>query len=221
MPRVENWKTVLFLSIIIPASLFVSLRVTGTLRGSMSISNIANVEKISWITDRPTTQRYVRFDSWVKNYYSSGIFSVNFSIQISDYTEDALGPYSFVGDDILLLSMHSTVEIAKGFVHSMILRIPQTDRYSSFDLISDEDAMKLNNLAMVKIVDSSSLHEGVFETTAINQSTHYSFWKVSEWVFHDTNNLSHQITITLETVYFNGTTYCQTNIPIKLEVTVP
>lgn len=204
-----------------------SLRVTGTLHGPVSVSDIVNVEKTSWSTSRPwstarpTTPPFVRFDSWAKNYYANGIFSANFSIHILDYSEDALGPYVFIGDDIIYLAMYSTAEIFKGFVHSMTLRISQTDRYSSFDLIDDTDAMKLTNLAQVKIVDSSSLHEGVFETTAINQSAQYSFWKVSEWVFHDTNNLSHQVEITLETVYFNGTTYCQANIPIELEVTIP
>lgn len=65
------------------------------------------------------------------------------------------------------------------------------------------------------------IHDEYFKVVGVNQPKNASLSILCWWAFFDEDSSDHWVTVTLETVYLNRTSYQKVIIPISLGVLVP
>jgi len=215
MWNLRNWKTAWLLAMIIPISLLVTFRFTGTMQGPVEISETMTADTLFWNMSRPSD--FFDVENNITNSYVNNVFSNNLTIYSLSYVEND-GMLGF--DDGLWISLTGSSTTIDGFIYSMDIRFSKTDENATLDIIDDPDWMHLRGLAKENIVDGSQYREAFFETKSDGKPKECMLKFCPVWVFFDFNALDHWLSITLETVYFDGASYRQVNVPIQIGVLV-
>lgn len=206
------------LSIILPMGLLVSFRFTGILKEPPTTQTIP-VEATIWSISRPIGVDIITIDKWMKNSYANSAVSIELSVQFVGYYENQLDFPSGGDDDVAYLRIIATANVSDGFIYSMAVRFPEVDGNAVLYIDMNKDFRNLVNLQEGSIGCSSRYKGGAyFMAYSLNRSKNASLSILSYWVFLDQDSVNHAMTATLETTYFNGTTYLRVGLPIQLSV---
>lgn len=201
------------LSIVVPVSLLVTLRLTGVIPEP---PETITIEAISWNMNRP--KDLTAFTNLkVINLFGNENISADLSVSIDTYFENSP---AFDYNDVFWLIINATAKVNNGFIYSMVVKFSQVD--TNAILIMDETPVfiSLRNLSIQSIRATATYkHEAGFTTVSFDQSKDCSLQILVHWIFFDKENgAKHPITATLELTYFNGTIYQRIAIPVSLEV---
>ena len=211
----KKWASAALLSILIPISLLATSRLAGITPEPLTPETV-QVETVNWKTFRPSQDDETIFHRTQSTYQDASVF-IELNVTLCKYEENGIY-WPFEGGDGFNLRLTATANLTNGFVHSFVIRFYNGDSNSSLAVHRDPDAIRLHNVDLKDIVDL----EPTSSVTAlgIGQPGNSMLEIFPLWVFHDQNSIDHQMTVTLETIYFNGAAYREIVMPIQLEVTI-
>ncbi len=220
LPSNRKWLSLAVLAIIIPISVLTTFKLTGIIPEPPNTETI-EVDTVSWNMTRPSSTASFHGVT-VENFYGDDIVPISLGVHVNTYFEN-----DECWGDSLWVTVNGTIQVQRGFIHSMCIRFSQTDENAFLSIhtlvpLGSSDRLKypkLYNLEMQNLVSFGSIgQEACASAVGVNQPKNSSLEVVVSWHFLDPNNISHWITASLETVYFNGTAYRKVIMPIRLEV---
>ncbi len=126
--------------------------------------------------------------------------------------------WPFEGCDGFHLRLTATANLSNGFVHSVVIRFYIGDSNATLAVHKNPEAIRLHNVILKDIVDL----EPTSSVTALGigqpGNSRLEIWPL--WVFYDQNTIDQEMTVTLETIYFNGAAYREIVMPIQLEAAI-
>jgi hypothetical protein len=202
------------LSILVPLSLLVTLRLTGVLPEPPTPETIT-IDAVGWDTTRPAFLK--RIDEWAENSYSQSAISASLKVHIDFYFENSL---SWGGLDGLMFIVYCNVNLSEGYLHSVTVEFTQIDNHAAIDIDAGEelDHITATSLSVEKIVDFVLGKTGYLEATGVDRPKEVFLRFPAAWMFTDENNINHTLSATTTLTYFNGTTYQKVKIPIQMEI---
>jgi hypothetical protein len=212
----QSWKAVLFLSIILPVSLFTAFRLTGTFPEPAKISEVITAAGVAWNMTRPS--RTANLNVTTTNFYSDGNLKQTMSVFAAVYSEN-YPEYPAWNSDYLTLRVRGGANVSDGFICSVKVIFSQIDEKAVVEINMNSEAIELNGCRKDNVrIFGDHTQTAYFEATAVDQARDCSLGALVAWVFLDDKTADHGIVATFETTYFNGTVYKQINIPIFSEV---
>lgn len=204
----RSFKALALLSITVPIGLLVAFRLAGVLRGPMAIA-----ETITLGVNRKELERpYGPIDigERLQSYYGVDI-SVNQSVYVDDYHHQA---FRYGGSSYVSLLINVNASTAMGYVRDVNLLLHEDHEDSKLNFIDEDLMIQLENLSVTDLKDWAK--EVSLNLTGVNRP-HSGYYRVPvDWVLLGPDNQSHQLDITSEVVYFNGTVYKKIIQPFQL-----
>jgi hypothetical protein len=194
--------------------LLATFRLTGILQEPLTPETIT-VEAVTWNMSRPKFT--IPIGEQVINSYNDSVISAFLNIDIGAYYEDhplLWGLYDGIDANSIV-----TINVTRGFVHSIFMKFSQIDENATLEIIEDPHAIELNNIGLKAIRDGRIAY---IEAYGMNQPRYCKLgMRCVLWLFLDESRImDHSITISLEVIYFDGTIYRKVILPIILEVLV-
>jgi hypothetical protein len=216
MWSLRNWKTAWLLAIVLPISLLVTFRFTGTLNGPAEISQTMTAGTLFWNMSRPVGVDIITIDEWINNSYADNFISISSRIHVGEYIENKVNWPSDGNDDVMDMIIGVYANVSKGFIYSATVRISKPDAYAFLNIIDDPDWMEMDYLVKMKIQDGTPSHEALFSATSIDEPIQCALKITFFWVLLDQNNIDHLETLRLEIMYFDGVAYRKVILPTQL-----
>ena len=217
MWNLRSWKTVFVLSIILPAGLFTTFRLTGTLQGPITITETITAETVTWNMSRPISN-YELINQSVKNSYENSGISLNFDIKVLEYYENDID-FPAWGNDYVKLRVSVEADASKGFIYSAKVIFSSTETDAVLVIYEASDSWIVKNLENKRTrLYGSYEYEAYVEAYGQNRPYTCSLSFLAAWIFLDENTTTHEIRLTLETIHYNETVYEKIVTPMKLEV---
>jgi hypothetical protein len=164
---------------------------------------------------RPAAQVYY-YNECVRNSYFDDAAMMNSSVRFEDYDENHPNP--MIGDSLWFI-VNVTAYTYKGFIYSISVGFSFTDSEALLSIHALPPWPKTYNLNIADLVTLGSNTQRAYASAiCVDQPEKSSLEIMVSWHFLDPNNMSHWITASLETVYFNGTAYRKVIMPIQLGV---
>jgi len=165
---------------------------------------------VTWNITRPIGENFiVTFYENVSNSYISDTVSVSLELVIYSFEARRIGDSEHLG-----MRLNASAIITDGFIHLMVIKFYSEWRNSSLNINEDSDRFVLRNIEIQEIDDNKE--EPYIDAQADGKPTSCMLKNHFYWNFYDLNSLDHQLTVTLEATYFNGTAYRRAVIPIQL-----
>jgi hypothetical protein len=213
LPSSRKWLSLAVLAIIIPIGVLTTFKLTGIIPEPQTIAKTIEAETITWNMTRPSEVKTFH-DLAVENFYSDTIASISLGVHVDHYLENS----EDLGDS-LWVTINSTMQVQKGFIYSVCIRFSQTDDNAFLSIHKIPPWPKTYNLNIADLVTLGSNTQRAYASAIyVDQPEKSSLEIMVSWHFLDPNNMSHWITASLETVYFNGTAYRKVIMPIQLGV---
>jgi hypothetical protein len=204
----NKWLSLSLLAIIVPASLLVSFKLIGILKGPLH-SETVTLEALSWQLERPST--FMSIDKVMENNYSDSTISVSTVCEVYVYYQDSL---TFLGEDGIIFGVN--ISVMQGLAAIMSVKFYPIDNSSVICISGDSRLVTLSNATMTGL-ERYAVHETEAYVCAdvYDKPCSIALSYVS-WVFNEENVEDHQLLITPEVTYFNGTAYRKLVFPIYL-----
>jgi len=198
-------------AVILPMSLLTTFKLTGIIPEPITPETFV-VEAKSWSGER--TPRATALKEKIANSYSDDLASINFEVSVGTY---CVGDSTWNYLDFLNLHISASANITEGFIYSMDVKFLKGNNYTSaMKIFQDSALLELQNLQIEKFHSSwSGSDEAYITTTAKAKPTECQLICNVNWIFIN-QNVDDNATATLETTYFNGTTYQKIVMPIHL-----
>lgn len=214
MKRVNgnNWKALLFLSIIIPMGLLTTFKFAGII-SQPQITETIEQPIVTWNMPSPDQHPFLINRSLVNVYFDS-VACINFSLFLWDYSTDV-----FISGDRIESLPSFSVSVSHGFVNSATIKF-EIDNYSWLDIIEDPvgGMLSTENLHIISIEDGQGVLPSYVIAETINKPIHCLMELTVFWHLFDGTAYDHTLKSTLEVVYFDGQAYKKIILPIELEV---
>lgn len=205
---------IIFLSIVLPVSLFAALRLAGVF-SEPATPEILAAEIVDWSMSRP--YRYEAISGLVNNSYTDNGASVDVVVHVRYYYEN--DPVLF-GLDNVYSDMLVNVSVNEGFVESLFVNFTKLDEHAALDVSEDMDTMQMVNVEVSKISDWNLVfgRDAYIRATSVNHPKNASLRLIFAWIFNDPDNADHLLAVTLEATVFNGGKYQRIQVPIQMQV---
>lgn len=211
-PNGPELKSLLILSIVVPVSLLVTLRLTGILQEPPTLETIT-AESVSWRLDRPSmTVELV--DERIENALNNDEASVGIGVQITSYRENS-GSWPFDGRDGVTFRVHVNATMEPGFAASFAVGFRPINPNAFVFVRSDALVSHNATVNRMKRIGTSTSEPYILATVV--DSPCYLSTQV-HWVFYDQNLEEHQLRVTFEFTYRNTSMYKTLVLPILLEM---
>ncbi len=211
-PNGREMKALFILSIIVPVSLLVTLRLTGILQEPITISETITLETIEWEFQRPS--QTVTLDDELKSSYSSDEISVAMRVLMGKYSDD---DPAFNYDYVTIgVTANLTVTNLNSFVEGVYVVI-RKDSQSTVNWMDTE--LHFENLSLAERVGGYSWNTHAYiKLTGVNHSSSVYLSAAFFWSLLTSNNQTHQMELAFELTYFNGTAYKKVIQPFQLKI---
>ncbi|MGQ9459969.1 MAG: hypothetical protein ACUVRA_01890 [Candidatus Bathyarchaeaceae archaeon] len=216
----RDLKVLTLLAVVLPVSLLVSFRLAGILQEPKTIIETITLEAVEWEIERPDVI-WGPINEIVQNTYTDDGCSILFDILIASYIT---GPDRYGGSDFLSLGAEVKANVSEGFVEG--LRISFSENYSGSQIdILEQDFPISENLETRNVVDyvdgAGGIGEGLkgyVEADGVNKPSHvyYRIWV--DWILRSPENESHEMEVSLQLTYNNGTAFKKVVLPIILKL---
>lgn len=214
----KKQKAAILLSLIVPLSLLITFRFGGILQSPINPETYI-VEAVTWNMTRPN--KWITLLETLTNSYDDDVLSTTFKVGIGGYYENHVWGLGDCNYDSVEIRFDVVANMTTGFIRSLVIRFSQVDVNASFDVNPDPYYIFLYNLTLSAISQAWATDRGYIEAYAMNNRNGYNLTMFGQWVFYDDNNTNHNITFTLETLYYNGTAYRKAEMPIQISVQIP
>jgi hypothetical protein len=213
----RRFRALMILSIVVPVGLLASFKLAGLL-GPAAISETTTLETIEWVFERPN--QTVHIDDQLNATYDIDGLSVAFDLILGVYDNDE--PV-FYNNDLISIGMriNSTVTSPNSFIESVYVVVGKDSQPSLFGWISTYFGNSIN-LSLVAVSSGRTIGENYKQAYARlngeDNPEEIYFWATAEWSLLTPNNISHQIEVTYEFTYYNGTAYNKIIQPFQLKI---
>jgi hypothetical protein len=212
-----KWASIALLTIMVPMSLLVTIRLTRVLPEPKTPENVI-AEPVNWNMSRP--KDIIRVNEKIRNFYVDEVASVDLRILVDYYTENDW-TYAF-GKDLLRLFIYTNTSVFEGFIESLDIYFREEGNSSMVWIYQDPDWISLVNLKIRSITDRYYNVENdikaYIKAVSVNQPKYVYMSRPIGWQLLDQNNLNHELEIALEFTYRNGPVYKKVMMPIFLQV---
>lgn len=223
VPDLKNWKVAFLISIIIPVGLLVTFKLTGILQGPITISETKTLQPVKWKFDRLGVSCKMKDE--VNASHLEHDFSMNQSVFIDHYFE-ASSDYG--GRDSVSMLVSIRAEVFDGHIESvyMVFRENYTkSKVYFFGMVRDPHQFthKFENLSLVNFAHMGRGYEdyymkGFLELAGVDDPRGIYIRQPVHWILPSSYNQTHQMEITFQVTYFNGTTYNRIDQPFQLTI---
>jgi hypothetical protein len=213
----RKWFSLAALAIIIPIGLLTTFKLTGIMPESATVAETIEVDAITWnMTRPPDTVGFV--GKKTENRYDDSLTKIEMYVHVFNYFEnlEELG-------DCSSFSVNASAHVEEGFVYSMFVGLSEIDPEAVLIIPRSDPWLEMYNLKTESAVTTgSNSREAYIRATALNQPADCSLKIDVSWHFLDTkqNNLDHHVTVTVETIVYNGSAYKRIITPIKMNMLI-
>lgn len=203
-----HFKVVFMLSVILPATLFTSLKLGGILGKQIAIAETITLNQVELEKPRATQRKNYFVES---PSYSDGELSANFAIGI-DVLGTLLNPMG--------VKINSTVTHPEAFIESISIIFHRDCQPSTIEWL--QNYFDFKNLFLLHMLsgytwDNASFKEAHVVLVGINNARDVSFYGALIWGFlTDDINQTHQMEVEYKITYYNGTVYKEIIQPFRL-----
>ncbi len=218
--QVSKWQTLFLMSLVIPIGVLTGFKVSGLSPHPLTPETIL-IDAVRESMIRPGGSVFSGLPNLINLYDDQSAFFCNLSVNAGIYMENYQGPPSNGGDYFpLQIACHASVN--DGYIYSMTIGAHKTDMNATIafqQLIPP--CIVLNNLE-----DHGFHYDGTwpgrnarFITSALGEPKVCSISKVViYWWFNDKNDVTHNLEVSLETIYFLNGSFFNATVPVELEV---
>lgn len=210
-------KALFVLSIVAPVSILASLRLTGILQEPIAISETITLEAIKWEFERP--EDYMHIDHILESKYVDDGLSVAFRLIVGIYEENSTVRY---GADYIALgvSINSTATKPNANIKNIYVVFHTVFQPSLVDWV--HTYFNYQNLSLLGISSGRTSEEDYQDAYVrlanLNNTERIRFWATAEWSLLTPNTQTHQMGVTYELIYYNGTSYKKIIQPFQLNI---
>lgn len=196
----RNLKALTLLSVVLPISLLVSFRLTGILQEPITISETITLETIKWEFER--LNQTVTLNETLESQYSNSEMSTIMRVMIGSYIDHDPGFDDYV---TMGVSTNSTITTLNGFVESVYITLHKDNQCI---VEWQETLFHFENLSLVgKVEGFIRDREAYINLRNMNHSKVIYLSATPTWFLLTPNSQTHQMEITFELTYYNGTAY--------------
>jgi hypothetical protein len=202
---------VLILSLVIPISLIVSFRAANVTHEPLAIAETLTLGTVSREFERPgLVISYV--NETVETHYSGDI-AVNQSIELCAFSNE---DFDYGGSACLEMRFNVTAQVNGGFIEALNLTLE--DGYESARIDESRYIMDMSGLLVSH--SSADFERKVFvQLSGVDCPKNVSFCLPFSWVLYSPYTQAHQLDVTSEITYYNGTVYKKVIQPFQLKLT--
>lgn len=207
-------KAFFILSIVVPVGLLTTLRLTGILKGPITVAETKTLETVEWEFQRP--DNYLAILKTLRVPFVQNGLSATFNLMIDQYVP---GTLVFRDDWVYVtVMMNSTVTDPHVFIKSVDVAFNMDNQSRLGVPITRGVEYSAENLSLT---DYSWNHEGTkvymsFEGMDRPKDAYLSAYDI--WILINSNNQTHQLEVTYELTYYNGTAYSRVIQPFQIRV---
>jgi len=204
---------ILFLLIVIPIGLLAAW--LSGLIGREVIAGEAFLDSVAWEFARP--EKYFVVDEPLKaSYEDDGILATSI-IYVYDYRERAHGLEVFGDEVVFALSLNLTTANRQTFI--MRVNITFNENYTLSGISWYESSLHARNLSVAERIHRMDYGlKYSLRLNGANNPRNAYFSSDFKWRLHSHNNQSHQMDVTCEITYYNGTAIKKVVQPFRLTV---
>ena len=210
IPNLKTWRTAFLLSIIVPVGLLVTFRLTGIMKGPLTIAETATLKALEWEFTRPSPDKFVVINKSLNSNYASSDIALKQRVLIAEYAP------RFMDDPFLDLAVetNSTVINRNGFIECIYIAFKD---FKPCEIILLRTMLNPLNLTIVGIEYGGT--DCYIDLTCMNHARQaYFSIDLFHWFLRTTSTQNNYGRIIIETIYYNGTTYKKLIQPFELKV---
>jgi hypothetical protein len=212
----REMKTLFVLSIVLPVGLLATLRMTGILPDSVRISETITLEAMRWEFQRPASAGFkvVEINRELVAASTSASLRVNLSVSIYEYVQ------SVSGDDYLLMGLAGNATLAgpHGFLEGVNVAFGKDLRPSTIDW--QETYFDLRNLSLESssdgLTNGEAYAKAFVQLAGLNHPNEVYFSGKVVWFLITPATENHEIELTCEITYFDGSAHRKLTQPYQL-----
>jgi hypothetical protein len=217
-PVRRKWIAITLAAVVLPLSLLTMFKLTGVIPESITLEKTIVRDTVRWNMTQPMGD-ITTIDEDVKSLYYDEA-SIEFNVHIHTYFHN-WGRYDY--NDVVAFRVSAEANTTVGFIYSVTIKFFQLDSNSVLFWYYDNDRFsdRLENLTLKEEYGSvTPQKEGYVTAVSMNQPDHCLLEVEVDWVLTYSNDLSHEVNVTLEVIYFNGSSYQKVVMPIQLMVKI-
>jgi len=202
------------LAVIVPVSLVV-LSLNGFFSHQPLVEEVV-AETVAWEIERPS--ELLSVNQVTENIYENEEAFSNLTVHIYNYCEE---DWEYGSCDTLGMGVSVDANVEAGFVENVNVTFYDDIQPSKVYWFELEERGWFDNLSVVDYSHCRASEEHVEASVymnGVNQPRHTHFKASLTWKLKTANNESHQITVSSEITYYNGTAYRKVVLPIFLRV---
>lgn len=207
--------------VVVPCGLFFSFWLSGLFNESpLVIADVVAADTVRWTLERPGGD--VDISENVENTFVNAEISSVFNLSLYKYSESA-GDYG--SQDVFRMKVNVSARTLKGFVASVYVVFNENYESSFVVWWQALYEFKLQNLSIdgyayvFRQYGEEYLKEdekAFARLKGVNDPEGVSFQAFAEWALCSPENRTHEMNVTLELTYFNGTAYKKLVQPVQL-----
>jgi hypothetical protein len=215
------------LSIVVPAGLLVTFRLTGIIKEPATITETTTLEPVKWEFEKSfgSTLYPLWFsnpeEAYITNSYRHGSSSITFTVHPWAYAVY----FTIDGSSVVRMGLNITASVLEGFVESVRIVFKEAYNESRIEYDAPSYYFKCGNLTIKDWADYNYWwwkledEKAFIETCGIDHPKEVFFnTDVVDWVLKAPENVSQQLNVTAEVTYFNGTSYVKVVLPTLLSL---
>jgi hypothetical protein len=222
IPNLKTWRTIFLLSIIVPVGLLTTFKLAGIFEEPSTIAETITLPAKNWVFQRPYPDEDIDIYQWLNATYSD--YDVSFTIAL-ELWEFMHWPLTILppGDSIdfgLTIDVRTTE--ANSHIQGMEIIFFCNSTQPSYVWLK-ETSIKVTNLTVTYLRDRYNLKDPYKTHLTLKRTGNPNEVRLkatNEWFLNDISPdaLDHQLRITHEITYYNGTAYKKLVQPFLLTI---
>lgn len=209
-------KALLVLSIVLPVGLLATLRMTGVLSDSVQISETITLKAVRWEFQRPASAEFkvVEINRELVAACTNASLKISLSLSLYEYV------HSVSGDDYLLMGLAGNATLAgpNGFLKGVDVAFGKDLRPSTIDW--QETHLDLKNLFLESssdgLTNGETYSKAFLQLTGVNHPNEVYFSGKVAWFLLTQATENHEIELTCEITYSDGSAHRKLTQPFQL-----
>lgn len=210
VPNLKTWKMAFLLSIIVPVGLLVAFRLTGIMKGPLTIAETATLKALEWEFTRPSPDKFIVINKSLNSNYASPDIMLKQRVLIAEYAPRLMDD-SFLD---LAMEINSTAINRNGSIERIYIAFKD---FKPREIILLPTMLNPLNLTVLGIEYGGT--DCYIDLTCMNHAreTYFSI-DLFHWFLRTTSTQNNYGRIIIEIIYYNGTAYKKLVQPFELKV---
>jgi len=198
------------LSIIVPVGLLVAFRLTGIMKGPLTIAETATLKALEWEFTRPSPDKFIVINKSLNSNYASPDIMLKQRVLIAEYAPRLMDD-SFLD---LAMEINSTAINRNGSIERIYIAFKD---FKPREIILLPTMLNPLNLTVLGIEYGGT--DCYIDLTCMNHAREIYFSiDLFHWFLRTTSTQNNYGRIIIEIIYYNGTAYKKLVQPFELKV---